>query len=328
MTIFPTRSPFSAILLMPLVAALTACGPAGPEIGGFPLEDFPGVGEPPRIVLVDSGEGEKSGLRYRLDAGSIHHMVMVMTMSNPQVPAIQMPGVRFAVVMKVLEANEDRARLSMSMPKDPDLIATEGAPPELVANLSEGFRGMSAFRGQSTLTSLGVTEELELQFDTEDPRLEQFLGSMKQSMRQLTIPFPAEPVGVGARWKTLQQIVGLVTVYQLGSFELLQRAGSSVTLGMKLEQLTPKQAIALPGTPPEVTVDVSAEVAGSGQGDGEMTLNLYSPVPRSHASLESVTTMTVRAGDEVREMVMNMTVLVEVEPRGLEHAVEADESSP
>ncbi len=115
-----------------------------------------------------------------------------------------------------------------------------------------------------------------------------------------------------------------MTIYHLTSFELLQRAGSSVTLGMKMEQLIPKQAFVLPETPPEVTFDISAEVAGIGQGDGEIMLDLRSPASRARISADSVIRTTVRAGDEVNETVMNMVLLVEVEPRTLE----ADETPP
>jgi hypothetical protein len=286
-------------------------------LGGVPLEDFPGVGEPPWVVLIDPGKGEKSKLRYRFSAGSIHEMVMTMTMRmlGLQGRAMQMPGMRVAMVVEVLEANEDRARIYWSIPNDPDLVGTEGAPPERFAKLREDLRVMSSLRGESTVTSLGVMEEMEFEVDTEDPGLEQFLESMRQSMRQLMAPFPEEPVGVGARWKMLHRLTEPVTLYQLTSFELLQRAGSSVTLGMKVEQLTPKQTMVLPETPPGVTFDISAEVAGMAQGDGEMTLDLHSPVFRSRASIESVIRTTVRDGDEVNETVMNMVLLVEVEPR-------------
>jgi hypothetical protein len=287
-------------------------------LGGLPLEDFPGPGEPPRVVLVDPGKGEKSELRYRFSAGSIHEMVMTMTMTvrmlGPQSRAIQMPGIRVAIVVEILEANEDRARIYMSVPNDPDLVGTEGAPPDLVTKLREDLRVMSSFRGESTVTSLGVTEETEFQFGTVPPGLEQVLKSMSEMM-SLSL-FPVESVGVGARWKILARQSGPpMTIYQLTSFELLQRAGSSVTLGMKMEQLTPKQTMVLPETPPGVTLDISAEVAASGQGDGEVTLDLHSPISRSRISVDSVIRSTVRARDEVNETVMNMVMLVEVEPR-------------
>ena len=233
-----------------------------------------------------------------------------------------MPGIRYTIVVEVLEANEDRARFYMSIPNDPDLVGTEGTPPELVAKLREDLRFMSSIRGELTVTSLGVAEETEFQFGTVPPGMEQALKSVNE-MTELYL-FPAEPVGVGARWKTLRRLTDPVTLYQLESFELLQRTGSSVTLGMKMEQLTPKQTMVLPETPPGTPVDVSAEVAGIGQGDGEMTLDLHSPVFRARISAEFVIRTTVRAGDEVDETVMNMALLLEVEPR----ALEADQTPP
>ena len=295
-------------------------------LGGFPLKDFPGPGEPPRVVLVDSGEGEKSKLRYRFNAGSIHEMVMTMTMrmTDPQGRAMQMPGMRVAMVVEVLEANEDRARIYWSIPNDPDLVGTEGAPPELVAKLREDLRVMSSYRGEATVTSLGVTEVTEFQYGTVPPGLEQVLKSMNEMMSFSL--FPIEPVGVGARWKILERQAGPpMAAYKLGSFELLQqRAGSSVTLGMTMELLIPKQAFVFPAPPLGVPVDTSADVAGIAQGDGEMTLHLDSPAQRARISIESVIRTTVRAGDEVNETVMNMVLLVEVEPRNLE----ANETPP
>jgi len=323
------RRPFSAILPTLLVVALTACTPVEPEVGGFPLENFPGVGEPPRVVLLDSGEGEKSELRYRFSAGSIHEMVMTMTtrVSYPQGRAIQIPGIRVAIVLEVLEANEDRARIHMSIPNDPDLVGTEGAPPELVAKLREDLRIMSSLRGEATVSSLGVTEETEYQIGTVPPGLDQILKSL-DDMTKLYL-FPVEPVGVGAQWKTLQRVPGPpMTAYKLETFELLKRTGSNVTLEMKMELSIPKQTMVLPEAPPEVTVDVSAEVVGSSQGDGKITLDLHSPAPWARISAESAMKTTVRSGDEVSKMIMNMVMLVEVEPRTPEHAIEASESPP
>jgi hypothetical protein len=133
--------------------------------------------------------------------------------------------------------------------------------------------------------------------------------------------FPAEPVGVGARWKILERQTGPpMTLYHLTILELLQRSGSSVTLRMKTEQIIPKQTMVLPETPPGVT----AEVVSSGQGDGEITLDLHSPAYRARISIENVNRMTVRAGVEVDETVMNMVLLVEIEPR----TREANETPP
>ena len=165
------------------------------------------------------------------------------------------------------------------------------------------------------MTSLGVTEEVEFEVETEDPGLEQFLDSMRQSMNQLTIPFPTEPVGVGARWKTLKRITGpMMTVYQVESIELLRRVGPSVTLATTSEQLIPKQVMVLPGTPPELASGVAAEITGSGWGTFEMTVDLNSPVPRSQGSFESMIAVTVRTGDEVEESVANISMQLEVEP--------------
>ncbi len=308
-----TAKPRATIILpMLFAAALMVCGSARAQVGGVPLDGFPGVGEPPRVVLLDPGEGEKSELRFRFSAGSIHEMVMTIRMSNPQAPEIHLPGIRYPMVTEVLEANEDRARVHVSIPTDPDLVDAEDAPPELVANLMRGLQSMSSFRAQITITSLGVTEEMEFQFDTGNPGLEQFHESIRQSLSQLTRPFPIEPVGVGARWQTLKRIASPVTVYQLETFELLRHAGSSVTLGMKVEQLIPMQSIASPEAPPGATVDV----AGSGEGSGEVIQDMHSPVLQSHSSLNSVTTTTVHVGDEVYETITNVAIVVDIEPRG------------
>jgi hypothetical protein len=51
-----------------------------------------------------------------------------------------------------------------------------------------------------------------------------------------------------------------VTLYQVMSFELLGREGSSLTLAMKVTQLTPRQTMPLPQTLPGAPVDLSAEI--------------------------------------------------------------------
>ena len=250
------------ILLALLVAAFTACVTGEPEVAGFLLEDFPAAGEPPRVVLVDAGTGEKSELRYLIAAGSVHEMVMTtsMRMSNPQGQELQAPGTRAVMVVEVVEADAERVQLDTSILSEPELVGTEGAPPELVAIMRQALRGMSSFRGRITMNRRGFAEESDFQVDTQDPMLQQFFESMKQSMSQLAIPFPEEAVGVGARWKMLQRMADPVTLYQVMSFELLGREGSSLTLAMKVTQLTPRQTMPLPQTLPGAPVDLSAEI--------------------------------------------------------------------
>ena len=302
--------------------AFIGCGPTQPEVGGFKLEDFPSVGEPPLVKLIKAGKGERRQLRYRFSAGSTHELVMTMRMSNPQAPATKVPTTRFAFTMEILEADEERSLIDYSIPKDPELIETEGVPPEGIEQMEKGLRGMSSLRGRYTVTNRGVIEEGDFQVDVEDPQLAQFLESLKQSMRQLSTPLPWEPVGVGARWKTLMKLEGPMTMYQVASFELLRREGPILTLGMTMDQLTPEQAMALPEASPGVKV----EVIGAGKGHGDMTLDLRSPVLRSNLSLESETKVRIHAEGQVQEITMNMRMHVEVEPGVAEDVLAADES--
>lgn len=314
-----------AIFVALLAAWFSACSPAEPEIGGVKLKDFPGLGEPPLVKLIKAGEGERSELRYRFSAGSTHELVMTMRISNPQTPAIKTPTTRFVLMVEILEADEERAQIEFTIPNDPELFETEGVPPEIIEQIEKGLRGMSSFRGRTTTTNRGVTEEGDFQVDEGDRQLAQFLESMKQSMSQMSTPLPVEPVGVGAQWKTFQKLVGVMTMYQVSSFELLRRDGPSLTLGITLEQLTPEQDMSLPAAPPGVKVEL---VGGKGKGRGDITWDLRSPVPRSSLSLESETTMRIHAEGKVQETTMHMDMHVEVEPGATRHAVAAGEGPP
>ncbi len=300
----------TCLVLSMLATQLIASEPTGSEFAGFKLDEFPAVGEPTRVELVRAGEGERRELRYQLSAGSRHEMAMRMHMSSPGGPA--MPVVMSAVVIDVLDADAERARIEFTMPKPPELAETEGVSSEIIEALGEDLRGMSSFHGRYIVTNRGIVEGGELEIEVDDPTLAQLQQSMHQSMRQMSVPFPAEPVGVGAEWQTLQMLAGETTLYQVIAFELLSLDGPMLTLGMTVEQFSPQQDMPLP---PETHAGVRGELVSlEGSGTGEMIVDLRSPVPRSRMSVATDTKMRAYVGEEVQEFSIRMETVVEVEP--------------
>ncbi|MFQ5930463.1 MAG: hypothetical protein ACE5MK_12270, partial [Acidobacteriota bacterium] len=143
------------------------------------------------------------------------------------------------------------------------------------------------------------------------PDLTQMIQSMKQSMEQMSVPLPEEAVGVGAKWKTLQRVHRRgMTLYQVGSFELMRVDGPSMTLGVTVEQFGPKQDLSVPGQPPGMRAEL---VSTKSKGRSQMTLDLHSPVPSSSGSFKSESVMNFYAEGRVIHTIMNLDMQVQIE---------------
>ncbi len=303
-------------------ALLVAFGAVAQEertLGGFGLSEFPSAGATPVFKLVSAGAEPRRELRYRLAAGSTHLMALTMRMSvgveveGRAMPPSRVPAMRMLFECKVIEADDQQARFDFAMPSTPELFDTEGIAPTMIEAMRKNLAQLATLRGHVAMTNRGVVRDSHIEIGpTLEPGATQMLQSMQQSMEQTAVPLPPDPVGVGAQWRMLQRVgVSGTTVYQVATFTLTAIEGQVATMSVALEQLAPRQKMALP----EKAAGASAELASmEGHGEGRMTVDLRSPVPRSSATVESAMAMNVEAEGKTLRMKMNNRMELQVEP--------------
>jgi hypothetical protein len=161
---------------------------------------------------------------------------------------------------------------------------------------------ISAFNGVTiveTFDSSGHSLERTIENPDEfggDPATMSMLESLLQQ-NAFSNPLPTEPVGVGARWSSAQEVdVQGIPITQITETELVSMDGNVVELAFTTAQEVPSGAMTLEGVPGEVEID-TWDVTG----EGTSVVDLTSPVPTTQGRTRARQKMTSTADDSTLE---------------------------
>lgn len=168
------------------------------------------------------------------------------------------------------------------------------------------MQGVTGIHGTATVDSTGRTKSADFQTTKPlDAQMQQLMGNIKQSMSQLTAPFPEQAVGVGARWKvemTLEQM-GL-PMKQVATYQLRSLRGRQGTLGISLVQMKTSATASLPNLPPGAEAKI-LKLDSSGQGEVKFDLAAMGPVLTT-TKLKSHVETEIKAQGQTQVMAMDM----------------------
>lgn len=208
--------------------ALTSCGgdsdPKALPTPAAPAPGAPAPAPPPaqaaepagalpamKVTLLEAGTAPQRQLRLHLKAGSKGTYVLTQTQKaisgtagGPVVTDQKMLMLYDAEVTSV--GTDGLAAVSMSVHDlKVEFVGLPNPDPATFAGLRLGFKGRIAPGGTWTGAKFTVDADPSGKMRT---LMEQVLGSMEQSIQQMSVPLPEEAVGVGARWT----VEGAVTV--------------------------------------------------------------------------------------------------------------------
>lgn len=185
-----------------------------------------------------------------------------------------------------------------------DAPGSDPAANAQVAELLEGFRSATA---RTTYTTRGAVRSAEIDglalAGAAGPMAEQFAGSLVDSLESLSMPFPEEPVGAGARWRidTEAVVAGLpvqiTTVVVLGEVTDARAVGS-------VEQT-------LRFVPGDVDVfgNPATVISGELQGGGPIEWDLAGGlVPRSDITTSGTTVLAVQGMQIEQSQTQRITI--------------------
>jgi len=266
---------------------------------------YPAVGEPTRIALTSNGAEPRKALRYAIPKDYKGRLVMDMSMSllmsvmGQSMPPMDLPSSRIGVDMTVTDVSS-AGDVTYSIA----FSDAEGAPVNA---------DLKSITGTTTITSRGVPREAKM--DTSkvtDPQLSQMVGSMTSSLNSISMPFPEEAVGIGARWEVRQAMAsGGMNIFQKVACELTAFDGKSATIGVKIEQTAPAQPMNSPMMPPGTDARLDSM---TGAGTGTMNVPLDGLVSTSEMTVKTVASMTVNAGGNQQPMGLETTIKLKVAP--------------
>lgn len=255
------------------------------------------------LTLVDAGAEPRRALRYKPEAGATDKITLVVSnrqtvrLEGEVVPAPDQPDLRLFLDIHVDAVNDNGDVELTWYPRGGEVIppAKSELPPDLVENLKAMFDEVKDRPGQVRISSRGIAYEGDNWDDGQGVgRLAKSLfANVRMGVRQLTAPFPAEAVGIGAIWDLKQSVTVFdIRMTQTTSYKIVSIEGDRITLDVGIAVAAPRQNIEKDG----VTLRVERFFSS---GDGKVIVDLGRIAPASNVSNTTVEAqMTQTKGDK------------------------------
>lgn len=254
---------------------------------------------PAELTLLDQGAEPRTELRLRIPDGQTETMVMEQRQTLVQeILGETLQDVEITVITKqeILTTVIDGGfRVSSK------IISAEAGPDVDPAMAAEVTKGMEA--------SIGVTTEAEMD-DLGNISTTAVGGTdgyndegeaVLQSLAQLSVPLPSEPVGIGASWEVAQSLnLAGIEPRQTTTYTLTAIEGTVITLEAMISQVVePGSVIAQGGAEVEVA-------SWTNDGTGTMELDLTAIVPTSTGTTNGFQELIIPGIDGVLEQTIDV----------------------
>lgn len=166
----------------------------------------------------------------------------------------------------------------------------------------EGLAGRWVINEQGYLTDFAMTPP-----ESMEGLMGQQLQQMVDSIQQMSAPFPAEAIGIGAQWQLpYSTSINGMALDGVATYELVSIDGDRITLATTIDQNGVAGALSALGLPEMLDINIQ-ELNASGQGILEMDLTAVMPI-YSDMSMMSNSQFTVGHQDFEIPVSMNMLI--------------------
>jgi hypothetical protein len=295
------RRPFTVLTLTLALVAAVACGGADDEAepSATTRAESPAATEPggggARVTVQEAGREPRERLRLRLAPGSTTRAALVsktsleMTMAGERMPGGTLPTTRTVMEQRIDRVEPNGTAHFTVVFSDWSVEPTPGADPNVSQQTARLLRQLRGLGGTGTIDPSGAQT---LRMDTSnvsDPTIKSLLDSMSSQVGNLSVPFPDEPVGPGARWRgTSSATISGITMNTTTSYTLRSRTGDRYELDVVQEAEAPPGPIDFPNLPAGAETSIESFKLNS---NGDIAGDLTQPLPR---------TSSIRGGGEGR----------------------------
>jgi hypothetical protein len=229
----------------------------------------------PKIEVTSRGGEDRTALRYAPAVGSAFVANMRMkskvtqSFQGQQMP-MDIPAMIFVVKTTVDKVEDGQIHYTMTFQE-----ARSDVPNQDLTAMLDPIVGVS---GKGVLTERGVSKSVDMDIPQGlAPQMEGQLESVKNSMGELAVALPAEPVGAGATWIVTTEIdQGGIKFEQVANFTLVGIKGGIAELKVTSTQSGDEQKIENDQMPAGVDITLKSL---EGAGEGTTTVNLAWLVP-------------------------------------------------
>jgi hypothetical protein len=309
----------SAVAPRPVASAVVAAGGASAARATAPL-DFPAAprdgilppgaadailpsGQAPSVRLVEAGAEPRAALAYSLVKGRAVALGMALDMTmgvksaGRSVEPSAIPRLSLLLDLTTGDAEpggDPRVDAKLGKVTVEPRGASQAAMADLLRPAMERLGGLSmSYR----VSPSGHVHDLVVQPPAGAPQgSAEVLGGVSQSFESMVAPLPAEPVGVGARWRVVSRVSAAgPDLLQLATYTLTALSGREATLGLVLTQVAASDEVRTPGLPDGVKARLRS-FRSSGRGASRIDLGSVAPEAGT-LTVDSAMDLEVAQGD-------------------------------
>lgn len=255
------------------------------------------------VKVLDAGSGDRQQLLLHLTEGERSTTTLQMTVAT-ETDAVDVPPIPMTMTMST-EVTDVTAEKSTVHATYDGIELASGLPQELVAGLQPGLDAMKGMEMTFDYSPSGALLDADVSLPDGAPASVQgMVDQLSDSVTSMSIAFPSEPLGEGARWQgeSTVDLAGM-QVRQTATYELVSFDGESYTVAIATRgALNPPQGTAAMISKAKLTTE------------GEMTGDLGHVVPSSATTHGSTAMVVEDHGRKLRvTTVIDMSMTTEVQ---------------
>jgi hypothetical protein len=227
-------------------------------------------GDARSVRLLDDGQEPRAELRYSIPAGTTTastttFRVATLATSADTAALTVLPGLRLDMVSGPAELTERGVKFAVDVVKS-EAVVPEDFNEEMAELLRSSASIVDQVGGWVEVDNRGrmLAGEFNEQTKRSDVpiRLLRMIVNARSTLTRVLLP--AEPVGLGARWESRQEVKAYgFTVQQVNTYALVDRVGDELMLDVTVQQLAVPQTIEFPEEGIEISIEsMTAEANG------------------------------------------------------------------
>lgn len=302
----------------PEVAAPPDAAPAATDTAGAATTSA-------RTRLLTPGAEPRRALRYAPPAGLVQVADLTMTTelelgATGQKMPEPLPKTRMTIEARnaAVDAASTALRVRLAI-TEADLAEGATATPNRAGDkLTEVIRGMKGLAGDKTIDARGQSQEFTLAFPEgrsgpmTTAALRPVVQGFERAIDQMTVPFPDEAIGIGAKWEVAQKVFEAgMTLDQTTAYEVTGVDGARVSLRFSVTLAAP------PGKLESTFASgLSAEVERlTGSGDGTMEVDLGKVLPVTLSTRNAIAMGLLLADAQGKKTALDVDMRVALESK-------------
>jgi Family of unknown function (DUF6263) len=272
------------------------------------------------VTVLDPGAEPRRPLRYAFQkkGESVEidmKMSMAMSAAGRASPMMAMPTIRMIMEIKPQSVDADGTMTALVETKKVEVMKDHPLPKDAMDKLTKDMQAIVGMKGRAVVSSRGMTKEASIDAPANaSPQVKQILDSMKDSLRDMSMPLPEEPVGKNAKWEVKTVLTTQLTTVQKATYTAKDITEKSVVLDATVSQAAPPQKISSQANlPPGAVLHLDSH---TGTGSGTVKLALDRMTPSSTMKMQSKSIMTVSMGDEKQALGTDIAMELTIKPTG------------